>query len=205
MSKLSFELKAEVRTGSGTSAARRLRGEGKVPGIVYGAGEPLAVSVDHNTILKSLEHEAFYSHVLTLDCGGKQEKVVLKAVDRHPYKAQVLHLDFQRVDESSKLRKSVPLHFIGEASAVGVKQGGQITHAMSNVEVVCLAKDLPEYIEVDVSNLQLEQTLHLSDLQLPAGVQVAALLQGEEHNLPVVAIHKPRGAVSDEVATTPAA
>ena len=146
-----------------------------------------------------LENEAFYSHILSLTVdGGKAEKVVLKDVQRDPAKPKILHVDFQRVSEKDKLHMHVPLHFVGEDVAPGVKAGGLISHLMSNLDVACLAKDLPEYIEVDVSQMDTGDSLHLSDIKLPEGVEITALAQGEDHDLPVVSIHAPRGGGVDE-------
>ncbi len=205
---ISFELQAEVRHDAGKGASRRLRREGKVPAILYGAGEaPLMLALNHNPVMHSLENEAFYSHILNVNFGGKAVRAVLKDLQRHPYKPVILHLDLQRVSEREKLRMTVPLHFLGEENAPSVKQsGGVVSHLISEVEVSCLPKDLPEYIEIDVSTLGLNETLHLSDLKLPAGVELIALTHGSEHNLPVVSIHLPRVAAEpNEAAAAPAA
>jgi large subunit ribosomal protein L25 len=193
---ISFELQATVRNDAGKGASRRLRREGKVPAILYGAGDaPLMLSLEHNPVMHSLENEAFYSHILNVNVGGKTVRAVLKDLQRHPYKPVLLHLDLQRVSEKEKLRMSVPLHFLGEENAASVKQlGGVVSRLVSEVEVSCLPKDLPEYIEVDVSALGLGETLHLSNLKLPAGVELIALTHGSEHDLPVVSVHLPRGA-----------
>ncbi|MGR8931408.1 MAG: 50S ribosomal protein L25/general stress protein Ctc [Gammaproteobacteria bacterium] len=196
-----FEFVAEARDLSGSSAARAVRRQGKVPAVVYGGNEaPEMLTLDHNELLKHLAHEAVYSHVLDLKVGEKTEKAVLKQIQRHPAKAQILHVDFLRVDESHKLKVHVPLHFINEASSVGVKKGGVIGHAMTDVEIVCMPSALPEYIEVDMASVDLGSILHLSDLVLPAGVEILVLQQGVEHDLPVVQISKPKGAeaVGDE-------
>ena len=203
----SFELKAEKRVNVGTAPSRRMRKEGKIPAVVYGGGlTSMDVTINHNAVLRSLENEAFYSHVLSLDVDGKKEEVLLKDVHRHPNGTHILHLDFLRVGGDSKIRKLVPIHFIGEDVAPGVKKGGQLTHLMNSVELVCLVKDLPEFVEIDLSNLGLGETFHLKDIKLPNGMKIAALLQGDDHDLPVAAIHKPRGASSDDdTATEPAA
>jgi large subunit ribosomal protein L25 len=193
---VNFELRAEVRQDAGKGASRRLRRAGKVPAILYGGNEqPLMLALDHDPVMHSLENEAFYSHVLTVDVGGKKVSAVLKDLQRHPYKRQILHLDLQRVSATEKLRMSIPLHFVGEDVAPGVKQGGGLVeHLLNEVTVSCLPKDLPEYLEVDVSGLNVNETLHLSDIRLPAGVELVELQHGPEHNLPVVAIHLPRAA-----------
>ena len=197
-----FELNAEKRVDQGKGASRRLRHAGKVPAILYGAAkEPLALQVQHNELNKQLEHEAFYSHVLTLKVDGKAEKAVLKDIQRHPSRPLILHLDFQRVDEKEELTMRVPVHFMNEEKCVGVKQGGGvISHLLTDLEVTCLPKDLPEYISVDVAALELGETIHLGDLQVPAGVEITALAHGGDPHQPVVSVHLPRAAVEEEAA-----
>ena len=194
-----FELKAEPRSDVGKGASRRLRRAGKVPAIVYGAHrDPEPIVVDEHELARQLEHEAFYSHILVLRfADGREERVVLKDIQRHPWKPRVLHLDFQRVSETEAIRMHVPLHFVGEDVAPGVKQGGLLTHELIEVEVECLPKDLPEYIEVDVSGLGLGEALHLSDLKLPEGVRLVELMRGPEHDVAVVSIHARRGAAEE--------
>jgi large subunit ribosomal protein L25 len=191
---INFEVRAQVRQDAGKGASRRLRRAGKVPAILYGGHEaPLMLELEHNPVMHSLENEAFYSHVLTVDVDGKKVSAVLKDLQRHPYKRQILHVDLLRVSATEKLRMNIPLHFIGEDAAPGVKQGGgQVEHLLNEVVVSCLPKDLPEYLEVDVSGLNVNETLHLSDIRLPAGVELVELQHGPEHNLPVVSIHLPR-------------
>lgn len=200
----SFELNAQVRHDSGKGASRRLRREGKVPAIMYGGGQsPVALVLEQDEVRHSLENEAFYSHILTVKVDGAPVQAVLKDLQRHSYRPIILHMDLQRISESEELRMHVPLHFIGEAVAPGVKLGGGIvSHLVTDVEVSCLPRHLPEYLEVDVSNLQLNQTLHLSDIRLPEGVKIIALTHGPEHDLPVVSIHVPRAAVEAEAAPT---
>jgi large subunit ribosomal protein L25 len=201
-----FQLNAELRTDMGKGASRRLRHAGKGPGILYGGKQdPAAVVFPHKDVAKSLENEAFYSHILTVNVGGKAEKAVLKDLQRHPFKPIIMHLDLQRVTETDKIRVHVPLHFKGEDIAPGVKlKGGIVNHLMKHVDVTCLAKDLPEFIEVDVSPLDVGESVHLSDLKLPSGVTIPGLVAGSEHDLPVVAIVLPRAAV-EEVEAAPAA
>lgn len=204
-----FQLNAELRTDMGKGASRRLRREQKVPAIMYGGGQaPASVMLLHKDVTKSLENEAFYSHILTINVDGKSQMAVLKALQRHPYKPIIMHMDFQRVTETDKIHMHVPLHFKGEDIAPGVKlRSGIVNHLMNNVEIYCLAKDLPEYIEVDVSPLNVGESLHLSDLKLPSGVEIPGLVAGSEHDLPVVAIVLPRAALETEEAapTTPEA
>ncbi|MDF2866548.1 MAG: rplY [Gammaproteobacteria bacterium] len=196
-----FELNAEKRADIGKGASRRLRRlQDKIPGILYGGEkEPVAITLEHNQVLKALENEAFYSHVLTINVDGKAEKAVLKDVQRHAFKPKVTHMDFQRVSAKSKLHMHVPLHFINEAIAPGVKTGGgMVNHLLTDVEVICLPNDLPEYIEVDLSGLQVNQAIHLSELKLPKGVELVAL--SHDHDLSVVNIQLPRAAVAEEAA-----
>jgi large subunit ribosomal protein L25 len=193
---LSFELEASIRQDMGKGASRRLRRDKKVPAILYGGNAaPVALVMDHDKVKHSLDYEAFYSHILTVKVDGKAEKAVLKDLQRHPFKPTILHMDLQRISADEKLRMNVPLHFTGEDVAPGVKQGGGvISHLINDVEIACLPKDLPEFIEVDVSTLDLNETVHLSDLKLTSGVELVELQHGPEHDLPVVSIHLPRGA-----------
>ncbi len=190
-SKQAFEVEASVRHDMGKGASRRLRREKKVPGVVYGGSkEPVSVSFEHNKLAKSLENEAFYSHILTLKSGADSERVILKAVQRHPYKPVIMHVDFQRINMKEKLHMHIPLHYVGADSAPGVKEGGLVSHIMSDVEVVCLPGDLPEFIEIDISGMALNDILHLSDIKMPKGVEIVALLHDD--NKPVVSVHMPR-------------
>lgn len=191
-SKIKFELEATVRHDMGKGASRRLRREEKVPGVVYGGGKaPIALTFEHKYVAKSLQNEAFYSHILTLKTGTESERVILKDVQRHPYKPRITHVDFQRVRADEKLHMHIPLHFVGAETAPGVKDaGGIVSHIMSDVEISCLPDNLPEYIEVDVSGMQLNDILHLSDLKLPKGVEIVALAHSDDK--PVVSVHMPR-------------
>jgi len=161
------------RTLQGTGASRRLRNAGKVPGIVYGAGEPRTIEVDHNALFHALKKEAFHSSILEMDLAGQTQKVLLRDFQMHPWKQQVLHIDFQRVDPNTKLRIRVPLHFSGEENAPAVKTDKcLISHVANDVEIECLATQLPEFISVDLSALVKGQSLHVSDIVPPAGVRV---------------------------------
>ncbi len=204
---VSFEINATTRKGLGTGNSRRLRNAGQVPGVLYGAGkEPTAITLVHTDVVQHLAHEAFYSHILTLNLDSKPEKVVLKDVHRHPARPRVDHMEFQRVSDTTRIRMHVPFHFVGEEAAPGVKLGGGIvTHLMNHGDVICMAKDLPEFIEIDVSKMEIGDSVHLSDIKLPAGVKFAALVQGVDHDLPVVSIHVPRAAVEEAVEAAPAA
>lgn len=193
-----FEFVAESRGRAGSTAARSVRRQGKVPAVIYGGhAEPKMLMLSHNEVVKHLEHEAVYSHVLDVRIDGKTEKAVLKGVQRHPAKVQVLHLDFMRVSMSEAIKVHVPLHFINEATSVGGKKGGISTHSMVDVEVSCLPSVLPEFIEVDLANLDIGGTIHLSDLVLPVGVEIVVLHQGVEHDLPVVSMMSSKASKED--------
>ncbi len=182
-----FEFVATSRSKSGKSAAKSARRQGNVPAVIYGGGQaPQSLELEHNEVVKHLVHEAVYSHVLDVTVDGKTEKALLKGVQRHPAKPKVLHLDFMRVSETAKLKVRVPLHFINEATSVGVKKGGVVSHSVVDVEVNCLSSSLPEFISVDLANLDVGQSIHLTDLVLPAGVQLVELTHGSDHNLSVV-------------------
>ena len=197
-----FNIIAESRSDMGKGASRRLRRTSKVPAVIYGAGQDaVSITIDHDSLFHHLEHEAFYSHVLTITTDGNSESAVLKDLQRHPYKPTILHADFLRVSDKDKIRMHVPLHFTGEEKAPGVKVGGgMVTHNITEVEVNCLPSALPEYLEVDVSSLEMDHSLHLSDIKLPEGVEIVALTHGADHDLPVAAIHKTRGSVDADKA-----
>ncbi len=204
----SFELIAEPREDVGKGASRRLRREGKIPAVVYGAAKAAAsIMISHNEIFHHLENEAFYSHVLTLQVGNVKEKVVLKDLQRHPYRPAVLHMDLLRVNENEKLTMRVPLHFINEITCVGVKTGGVISHVMNELEISCLPKDLPEYIEVDMAEINLGEGAHLVDLEMPKGVEIVALMHGGDAGQIIATVHLPKVAkeVEDSVAEADAA
>ncbi|MEW8508181.1 MAG: 50S ribosomal protein L25/general stress protein Ctc [Candidatus Thiodiazotropha sp.] len=179
-----FEINAQSRDDSGKGASRRLRRTGLVPGIVYGAHkDPAMISVPHNEIAHSLENEGFYANLLSLKLNGKEETVVLKDLQRHPSKPFILHVDFQRVQADEKIRLHVPIHFINESICPGIKAGGQASHVMSDMEITCLPKDLPEFIEVDMTSLEMGTVLHASQVQLPEGVN---LITHEGNEDPIV-------------------
>ncbi len=198
---VSFVIEAESRSDEGKGASRRLRRQGKIPAIIYGGGEaPQSLTLDHNAMLHLLENEAAYASILTVNIDGKPSRAVLRDIQRHAFKPKLLHVDLQRVSDDDVIHMNVPLHFVGEDVAPGVKSGGLMTHNLTEIEVVCAAKDLPEFIEVDVSGMGPNSVLHLSDLQLPEGVKSAELMHGEGHDQPVVAIHSKGGAESSEEA-----
>ena len=195
-----FDLIADFRDDLGKGASRRLRREGKVPAILYGGGRPPRnLAFDHNRVIQQLENESFYSSVLSVKVGDKEQAVILKDLQRHPAKRQILHMDLQRIREDEEIRMNVPIHFLNEDVAVGVKQGGgKVSHLMTDVEVVCLPKHLPEYLEIDVADLELNEMRYISDLPLPEGVTIPALAQGEEANQPIVSIQIIKEVVIEE-------
>lgn len=195
-----FEIVATARDTKGKGASRRLRRSGFIPGILYGAGkDPVNIQLEHYDVIKHTDVEAFYSHILTLSLPTGSERVVLKDMQRHPFKAQVLHMDFLRVNENERLTMRVPLHFINEETCVGVKSGGGvIAHVMTELEILCLPRDLPEYIEVDLVALELGESLHLSDISVPEGVEIAALAHGGDPAQSVVSVQVPRVEVEPE-------
>ena len=196
-----FVLNATIRSDKGKGASRRLRRlQNIVPGVVYGAGQdPQSISIAFKELVKQLENEATYSHILTLKLDGTDQQVVLKDLQRHPAKSHPMHADFLRIDENKELHINVPLHFINEDICVGVKvSGGVIGHQMAEVEISCLPKDLPEFIEVDLENVDTGDTVHLSDLKLSEGVTIVALSHGDDHDLPVASVNIPRGSDADD-------
>ena len=196
-----FIIEAFPRDVQGRGASRRLRREEKkIPAIVYGGNkDATSISIWHNELKKALENEAFFSHVLTIDLNGKKESVILKDLQRHPYKALLTHADFLRVDKNHEIHVNVPLHFVNEETAPAIKlHGGVANHQINEVEVICLPQDLPEYLEIDMADMEMDQVVHLSGIRLPKGVKLYALTQGEDHDLPVVAIHKPRAAKTED-------
>ena len=199
-----FTLNAKERNDLGKGASRRLRRIADlVPAIVYGGDKaPQSVSLETRQLNKALENEAFYSHIISLDVDGKKEDVLLKAVQRHPSKPRIMHVDLLRVVAGHKVTVQVPLHFLNEDTCYGVKQeGGMIFRNLPDIEVTCLPKDLPEAIEVDLIDLKLGEIVHLADLKLPKGVTIPSLALGEDHNLPVVNVMAQRVAAEDDEAS----
>jgi large subunit ribosomal protein L25 len=187
---------AYERTLQGTGASRRLRHAAKVPGIVYGAGTPSMIELDHNALFFALKKEAFHSSILEMDLAGKTEKVLLRDYQMHAWKPIVQHIDFQRVDETTRLRKKVPLHFTGEDTSPAVKTDKcLVSHVRNELEVECLASELPEFVTIDLSGLMKNQSLHASDLKLPEGIKV---VKRGTLNPVIVAVTMPR--VEEEVA-----
>jgi large subunit ribosomal protein L25 len=195
-----FTLDAEIRTDLGKGASRRLRHAGKVPAVLYGAGkEAVSLTLIHNKLFQAQGFEAFYSHVLTLNIGDEKVEVLVKDMQRHAFKPIVMHLDFLRVDANKELHTHIPLHFINEDIADSIKlNGGHPEHHMIDVEVSCLPADLPEFIEVNLENVELGQTLHLTDLVLPKGVSLLELNKGETHDLAVVTVKLAKGPKAED-------
>ena len=195
-----FIVEAEVRTGSGTAASRRARRAGQVPVVVYGGGEDEQyLLVDHNKITHQLEVEAFHSALVQIQIEGDLQRAILRDVQMHPYKAQVLHLDFQRVSRKDKITMTIPFHFIGEDVAPGVKvDAGIMSHSMTSVDVTCLGSDLPEYIEVDVSALEMGGSVSLGDVKLPEGVELASSIQESDLELSIASVLAPKKATVEE-------
>ena len=194
MSAETFEVIAQRRADKGKGASRRLRRNGHVPGVVYGGqGEAVAIQLDHSELQMHLGHEAFYSHILALKLDGTTEQVILKDLQRHPFKLRVIeHVDFQRIEAGKPIHVHVPIHFVGEDEAPGRREGGVITHHLTDVTVECLPRDLPEYLEIDVSGLAIGDSLHLSDVKLPQGVHILDLLHDPEADQVLVSIVPPR-------------
>jgi large subunit ribosomal protein L25 len=203
-----FELHAEVRNDLGKGASRRLRRTADlVPAIIYGGKkDPQPLTLIRKDLEKSLENEAFYSHVLSINIGGTAEKAILKDLQRHPARNDVMHADFLRVDDAVAIKVHVPIHFLNETTCHGVKmQGGMIQHQVTDIEVQCLPADIPEYIEVDMIDVHTGDIIHLSDITLPEGVTSVALALGEDHDLAVASVIAPRGSADDEADEAPAA
>ena len=196
---------AYARTLQGTGASRRLRNAGKVPGIVYGAGTPATIELDHNALYFALKKEAFHSSILEMELAGQTQKVLLRDFQMHAWKQQVLHVDFQRVDDTTRLRKKVPLHFTGEDVSPAVKTDKcVISHVATELEIECLANQLPEFVTIDLSGLVKNQSLHVSDLKLPEGIKavrhgslnpaiVSATLPKEEEEVVAAPVVAPAG------------
>ena len=201
-----FSLAAETRRDAGKGASRRLRREGKIPGIMYGGGQaPTGVAFDANALHRNMAEEAFLSSILTVTLDGKEMQAIVRDYQPHPAKRAILHLDLQRVVATEKLRMVIPLHFMNQEVSPGVKLGGgSVSHLLTELEISCLPKDLPEYIEVDIGAMQLNDMLHIRDLKLPEGVEVPGFEANTDSDLPVVHVHVLR-AVEEPVAEAGAA
>ena len=194
-----FELNVEPRADLGKGASRRLRRLGNmVPAVIYGGGaEPVSITVSHKDIHRACENEAFFAHIVKINMkGGGVENVIIKDLQRHPAKDRVMHADFLRVRMDQEITVEVPLHFLNEEAALGVKRdGGMVSHVMSSLEIACLPADLPEYIEVDVLELALGDSIHMDEVKLPSGVTIPALGLGDDHNQVVVSINASRATI----------
>ena len=196
-----IELNAETRSDLGKGASRRLRKTGLVPAVIYGGdAEPVSITLGHNEFINQLDNEAIYTQVLSLKVGKTKEDVILRDLQRHPYKNLIMHADFLRVDQKKALHVIVPIHFINDETCHGVKmEGGLLNHIQSEVEIMALPKNLPEYLELDVAELKLGESLHLSDIKLPEGVEIIALTHGEDHDTGVAAVTKTRETQDEDV------
>ena len=195
-----FELHADVRSGQGKGAVGRLRREGRIPAIMYGAGkEPLPIELAENVLRRQLSQEAFFSHVLTVKVDGREEKAVIKSLQRHPATERILHLDLLRVSETQRITMLVPIHFENEEDSPGRRAGGSVSHHTTEVEITCLPRDLPEFLPVDTLHMNIGDSIHLSQIPLPEGVEIPALAQGPEHDQPVVSIQMSRVTEAEEI------
>jgi large subunit ribosomal protein L25 len=199
---MQIEVNVVLREKQGTGASRRLRRSGKVPGILYGTkSEAQAIELDHNTLFHQLKLEAFHASILTMNLNGAKQQVLLRDVQMHPFRPLVLHVDFQRVAKDQKIHMKVPLHFINAEISPGVKMsGGIVSHVLTEVDISCFPQDLPEFIEVDLANLELGHSIHLSNLILPSGVECGSLIRGDD--LVIATIQIPRGMATEEAEAT---
>ncbi|MEM7082552.1 MAG: 50S ribosomal protein L25/general stress protein Ctc [Pseudomonadota bacterium] len=194
MSTATFKLEAELREDEGKGASRRLRRQGKVPAVLYGGErKPRSISLLENELMNNARYEAFFSQVLTIQVGDIKQSAIVKDVQVHPAKQRILHVDFQRVMDDVQIRMSVPLHFVNEDVAPGIKlKGGVASHLKNEVEISCLPGDLPEYIEVNCEKLDIDEMMHLSDIVLPKGVEIPELAQGPEYDQPIISVTVPK-------------
>jgi large subunit ribosomal protein L25 len=204
-----IQLSAEPREDSGKGASRRLRHTGMVPAVIYGGDvAPISIMLGHSDFFHALEKEAIYTQLIDLKVGKKKEVVVLRDLQRHPYKKKIMHADFFRIDNKKPIHVTVPVHTLNADECVGVKvDGGMLSLMMSEIEVICLPKNIPEYLEIDVAELQLGESIHLSEIKMPKGVEIVALTHDEDgdHDLGVVSVHKTRAeVVSDDAPEAPA-
>jgi large subunit ribosomal protein L25 len=195
-----FELHADIRSGQGKGAVRRLRREGRIPAIMYGAAQaPVPLELAENVIRRQLSNEAFFSHVLTVKVDGREEKAVIKNLQRHPATERILHLDLLRVSETQRITMLVPIRFEHEEESPGRRAGGSISHHTTEVEITCLPKDLPEFLSVDALHMDIGDSIHLSQIPLPEGVEIPALAHGPEHDQPAISIQISRVTEVEEV------
>ncbi len=192
---MAIEINAVMRTDLGKGASRRLRHQEKIPAIIYGSGDPSSLTIDLREIRPHIDNEAFYASIVDVNIEGNAatEKVIVRDVQRHPYKVDIMHIDFQRIDANKVMHMHVQLHFTGEENAPGVKEGGLVNHVVNEVEVTCLPKDIPEFIGVDISALNMGESIHLTEMKMPEGVELTALSHGDEnHDTAIVSIHAPK-------------
>lgn len=188
-----FEVLADARAETGKGAMRRMRRAGDVPGVLYGANKDVTLlKMERNRLQKQLDNEAFFSHILTVKVADEESQAVVKAMQRDPVTSFVTHLDFQRVSSTQELHMNVPLHFVNEDNCPGKRAGGVVSHLLVDVEIGCLPKDLPEYIEVDMSQMDIGDSLHLSDIKPPEGVTMMALAHDSENDPAIVSIQHPQ-------------
>lgn len=194
-----FNLIAEMRDDQGKGASRRLRRQGKVPAVIYGAGrDPRNLMFDHNKVLHQLEDPSFYSSILNIKVGEKSRAAIVKDIQRHPSKKQIIHIDLQRIVEDEQIKMQIPIHYLGEEDAVGVKiGGGTVTKLMTELEISCLPKDLPEFLEVDISDLELDQMLNVSDISLPEGVEISDIMK--EQDQAIVSIQEIKEIIEEDI------
>jgi len=198
---MKIEINAKIRELKGTGASRRLRHSGKVPGVLYGGkNEAISIELDDKELFMQFKHEAFHASILTLNLDGKKEQVLLRDFQMHPVRNNIQHIDLQRIDENKKLNVKIPFHFLNEEIAPGVKlEGGIVSHIMVEVDIACLPKDLPTYIEVDLINLSIGDSIHLSEIKAPEGVELSNL--SEENDPIITSISRPKVVVEEVVAT----
>ena len=207
---MAIKINADTRTDLGKGASRRLRHQEKIPAIIYGSGDPISLTIDLREVRPHVQNEAFYASIVEVNVDGKKtpEKVIVRDIQHHPYKIDIMHVDFQRVDAKKAMHINVQLHFKGEDVAPGVKEGGLVNHLVNEVEVICLPKDIPEFIEIDISALELGGAVHLTDITMPKGVELVALSHGDENlDSAVVSVNAPKVIVEteDEDEAAPAA
>ena len=196
-----LKIEAEVRNDAGTGSSRRLRRtQDKVPGVLYGADQPtMQIAVDYRGVARAMQEEAFFSQILELSLNGQDERVVLRDIQRNPSTDRVVHMDFLRIREDRELHVSVPIHYLNEENCEGVRnQGGLVSRSLTEIEISCLPRDLPEFIEIDLEHMDIGDSVHLSEIDFPEGVTAVALTQGEDRDLQVVSVHLPRGVLEEE-------
>lgn len=196
-----FELNAELRTDLGKGASRRLRRIADlVPAVVYGAGkDPVSISIPHKDIQKACRNEAFFAHIIKINVPGGSDNAIIKDLQRHPAKDRIMHADFLRVQMDQAITVEIPLHFVNEDNCIGVKQdGGMISHVITSLEISCLPGALPEYIEIDVAEMKLGDTIHMSEVVMPEGVEILELAHGSDHDQVIVAVNASRADVEEE-------